>query len=135
MHQASDIMCIFYRIEDLFFSVRVSCQQGKGEGIFLAPLYHFHLLCQLFGLQHFHLSEKFNDERGLCKWIQELYYIFLLSKPLDLLLNISFQPLIIVVKHSIIKLEVIATKSTTSIYPMRKSMTILLCEYNFRFES
>ena len=75
------------------------------------------------------MNEDFASGSGNCTTF------FLLSKPLDLLLNISFQPLIIVVKHSIIKLEVIATKSTTSIYPMRKSMTILLCEYNFRFES
>ena len=51
----------------------------------------------------------FNDERGLRKRIQEPYYIFFIIETsvkvnkgagfLDLLWNMSFQPLIIVVKH------------------------------------
>ena len=82
VRQVSIIMCIFYRIWDLFFPVWVSCQQGKGEAIILAPLFHFHPLRKSFDLQHLHLLEKFNDERGLRKRIQEPFYIFLLSKPL-----------------------------------------------------
>ena len=65
------------------FSVWVLCQQGKGEAIILAPLFHFHPLFKSFGLQCLHLSERFNDERGLSKHIQEPHYIFLLSKPLQ----------------------------------------------------
>ena len=103
-------------IRFIFFSVWVSCQQGKGKAIILAPLFHFHLLPKLFGLQYFHFSERFDDEQELRKWIHEPYYIFFIIKTsirvnkgagfLDLLLNISFQPLIIVVKHSVIKLDV-----------------------------
>ena len=94
----------------------MSCQQGKGKAIILAPLFYFHPLRKLFGVQRLYFSERFNDERGLGKRIQEQYYIFLFKTSirvnkgagfLDLLLNISFQPLIIVVKHSIIKLDVI----------------------------
>ena len=48
--------------------------------LFLASFYHFHPLHKMFSLQPLHLSEWFNDERGLQKRIQELYYIFLLSK-------------------------------------------------------
>ena len=116
MRQASIITCIFYGIYDLFFPVWVSCQQGKGEAIILAPLFHFHPLRKSFGLQRLHLSKRFNDERGLRKRIQEPCYSFVVIKTsirvnkgagfLDLLLNVSFQPLIIVVKHSIIKLDV-----------------------------
>ena len=82
----------------------------------LAPLFHFQPRCKSFGLQRFHLLERFNDERGLRKRIQEPYCIFFIIKIsigvnkktgfLDLFLNISFQPLIIVVKHSVIKLDV-----------------------------
>ena len=58
---------------------------------------------------------------------------------LDLLLNISFQPLIIAVKHStIIKLDVIELLDTCyllPIYLLRKLITIFLYEYNFHFET
>ena len=84
--------------------------------LFLASFYHFHLLHKMFSLQPLHLSERFNDERGLQKRIQELYYIFFIIKTsirvnkgtgyLDLLMNMSFQLLIIVIKHSVIKLDV-----------------------------
>ena len=77
IRQASIIICIFYVISDLLFSVWVSRQQGKGEAIFFAPLYHFHPLRRSFGFQRLHLSQRFNDERALCKRIQEPYYVFL----------------------------------------------------------
>ena len=44
---------------------------------FFAPLYYFYPLCKSFDLQHLQLSERFNDERGRHKWIQEPYYILL----------------------------------------------------------
>ena len=77
------LSCVFFTgYKIYFFSVWVSCQQGKGDAIILTPLFHFPLLCKSFGLQRLHLLERFNDERGLYKRIQEPYYIFLLSKPL-----------------------------------------------------
>ena len=82
MRQVSIIMCIFYGIQDLFFSVWVLRQQGKEEAIILALLFHFHSLRISLGFQRLHLSERLNDERGVHKRIQEPYYIFPLSKPL-----------------------------------------------------
>ena len=85
---------------------------------FFASLYHFQPLHKSFNLQRLQLWERFNDERGRRKWIQEPHYIptFFYIKifiqvnkgagSLDLLLNISFQPSIIAVKHSIIKVDV-----------------------------
>ena len=92
---------------------------GKGRAyFFFASLYHFQPLHKSFNLQRLQLWERFNDERGRRKWIQEPHYIptFFYIKifiqvnkgagSLDLLLNISFQPSIIAVKHSIIKVDV-----------------------------
>ena len=105
----------FLRDIRFIFPVCVSCQEhSQITGQQGCPLYHFHPLHKSFGLQRLHIFERFNDEQGLCKWNQEPYYIFYIIRTiirvkeevgfLDLLLNISFQTLIIVVKHSIIKL-------------------------------
>ena len=74
-----------YFVRDIrfIFFVWVSCQQGKGKAIILVPFFHFHPLRKLFGFQRLHFLERFNDEQGLYKQIQEPYYIFLLSKPLQ----------------------------------------------------
>ena len=75
------LSCVFFKgHKAYFFSVCVLCQEGKGEAIILAPLFHFHPLHKSFGLQRLYLLERFNDERGLRRQIQEPYYIFLLSK-------------------------------------------------------
>ena len=82
---ASSVNYHVYFLQDtrfIFFLSGFCVSRERERLLFLAPPYHFHLLRKSFGLQHLHLSERFNDEQGLCKRIQEPYYIFLLSKPL-----------------------------------------------------
>ena len=73
MGQASIIMCIFftgYRIYLFLSGFRVSRER---EPILVALVFHFHPLRKSFDLQRLHLSERFNDEQGLFKRIQEPY--------------------------------------------------------------
>ena len=100
MRQVSIIKCIFYGIYDLFFSVWVSC-------------HHFHPLRESFSVCIYRRSLMMNEP--FANGSRNLLYFFIIKTSirvnkgagfLDLLLNISFQPLIIVVKHSIIKLDV-----------------------------
>ena len=72
-HQLSCVFFTGYKIYLFLSGFRVSRER---EAILLAPLFHFHPLRKSFGLQRLHLSERFNDERGLRKRIQEPYYIF-----------------------------------------------------------
>ena len=83
-YHASSVNYHVYFLRDirLIFFCLGFLSAGKGRGYYLAPLFHFYPLCKSFGLQRLHLSERFNDEWGLCKRIQEPYYIFLLSQPL-----------------------------------------------------
>ena len=68
-----------------FFSVWVSCQEHnksqdsseRERPFFFAPFHHFHPLRISFGLKRLQLLERFNDERGRRKRIQEPYYILL----------------------------------------------------------
>ena len=76
------LLCVFFTGCKIYFFLSGFCVSRERETTFLAPLYHFHPLCKSFCLQCLHLLERFNDKRGLCKWIQKPYYIFLLSKPL-----------------------------------------------------
>ena len=51
-HHASSVNYHVYFLQDtrFIFSIWVSSQQGKGEAIILAPLFHFYPLCKSFGL-------------------------------------------------------------------------------------
>ena len=78
-HQLS---CVFFMGYKIYFFLSEFCVSREGEAIILAPLFHFHPLHKSFDLQHLHISDRFNDQQGLCKRIKEQYYMFLLSKPL-----------------------------------------------------
>ena len=70
------LSCVFFTGYKIYFFLSGFCVSRERERLlFLAPPYHFHPLCKLFGLQRLHLSERFNDEQRLCKWIQDPYYI------------------------------------------------------------
>ena len=115
MHFLWHVTFIFFCLGFVSRTLTNNRTAGKGRGYFLAPLYHFHPRRKSFGLQRLQLSERFNDERGRRRRIQEPYYILLYENFYKSKLggivsgsafDISFQPLIIAVKHSV-KLDVI----------------------------
>ena len=117
MRQASYHVYFLRDVRSIFFCLGFMLA-GKGRGYYFSSSLPSSISTRFGNRLVFsvHISQKFNDERGLRKRIQQPYYIFFIIKTsirvnkgagfLDLLLNISFQPLIIVVKHSIIKLDV-----------------------------
>ena len=115
VHFLRDIRLIFFCLDFVSRAFTNQRAAGKWRGyFFLAPLQHFHRQRKSFGLQRLQLLERL--------WMRTLWadpgsilHFFIIKTSmklnkgaafLDLLLNISFQPLIIVVKLSIVKLDV-----------------------------
>ena len=83
----SIVSCVFFMGYNIYFFLsgfRVKNSNKSQDSREREKLFFFgsslppiHLLCRLFGLQRLQLLERFNDERGRRKQIQERYYILL----------------------------------------------------------
>ena len=97
-----------------FKNIHESQTRRERRRLFFSSSLPLHSLPKLFRLQCSQLLERFKDERRRYKRVQEPYSVFLIIKTsitvnkgarfLDLVLNVSFQPL--VTKKSFIKIYV-----------------------------